>query len=98
MTLNMSLGSSVTGFCGMRIVLLLCIITYLCVSGNDATITCILDLGLEIITMPKWIWEKLGLPIQSDHPMTISLANTSTDATLGVLENLALNFRPREVQ
>ena len=67
------------------------------VSGNDATITCVLDSDLEIIAMSKWIWEKLGLPIWSDHTMTMSLANTSTDVTLNVLENLALNFRPGEV-
>ena len=30
-TLNMTLGSSVTGFYGMRMVSLLCIITYLCI-------------------------------------------------------------------
>jgi hypothetical protein len=47
--------------------------------------------------MPKRMWEKLRLPIQSDHTMTMSLANTSTDATLGILENLALNFGPGEV-
>jgi hypothetical protein len=67
------------------------------VSGNDTTITCVLDSGSEIIAMPKRIWEKLGLPIRSDHTMTMSSANTSTDATLGVLENLALNFGPGEV-
>ena len=42
--------------------------------------------------MPKQVWERLGLPICSDHTMTMSSTNTSTDATLGVLENLPLNF------
>jgi hypothetical protein len=67
------------------------------VTGKDVNLTFVLDSGSEVIAMPKRMWEKLRLPIQSDHTMTMSLANTSTDATLGVLENLILNFRPGEV-
>jgi hypothetical protein len=67
------------------------------VTGEDANLPCVLDSRSEIITMPKCMWEKLGLPIKSDHTMTMSSANTSTDATLGVLENLVLNFRLGEV-
>jgi hypothetical protein len=67
------------------------------VTGKDANLTCVLDSGFEVIAMPKRMWEKLRLPIQSDHTMTMSSTNTSTDATLGVLENLALNFGPGEV-
>jgi hypothetical protein len=67
------------------------------VTGKDVNLTCVLDSRSEVITMPKHMWEKLGLPIRSDHTMTMSSANTSTYATLGVLENLALNFGPGEV-
>ena len=64
---------------------------------SKLTINCVLDSGSEIITMPKQVWERLGLPIHSDHTMTMSSANSSTNATLGVLENLPLNFRSGEV-
>ena len=47
--------------------------------------------------MPKRIWEDLGLPIRSDHTMKMSSANTSIDTTIGVLENLILDFRVGEV-
>jgi hypothetical protein len=67
------------------------------ITGMDANLTCVLDSGSEVIAMPKHMWEKLGLPIRSDHTMTMSSANTSTDATLDVLENLALTFGPGEV-
>jgi hypothetical protein len=62
------------------------------VLGTERTITCVLDSGSEIVAMPKRVWERLGLPIRSDHVMTMSSANTHTDATLGVLENLPLSF------
>ena len=42
--------------------------------------------------MPKQIWEELGLPIHSDHTMNMSSTNASIDTTLGVLENLVINF------
>jgi hypothetical protein len=67
------------------------------VTSKDANLTCVLDSRSEVIAMPKRMWEKLGLPIRSDHTMTMSSANTSTDATLGVLKNLALNFGLGEV-
>ena len=57
----------------------------------------ILDFGLEVIAMPKHIWEELGLPICSDHIMKISFANTSIDLTINVLKNLAIDFGIREV-
>ena len=65
--------------------------------ASELTINCILDSGSEIITIPKQVWEKPGLPICSDHTMTMSSANTSTNVTSGILENLSLNFRSGEV-
>ena len=47
--------------------------------------------------MPKWVWEDLGLPVQSDHVMMMSNANTSTKSTLGVVENLCLDFGAGEI-
>ena len=47
--------------------------------------------------MPKRVWEGLGLPVRSDHVMTMSNTNTSTESTIGVVKNLALDFGAGEV-
>ena len=47
--------------------------------------------------MPKCIWEELGLPLRSNHVLWMTSANTSIDLTIGVLENLALDFDAGEV-
>ncbi|KIJ07333.1 hypothetical protein PAXINDRAFT_57926, partial [Paxillus involutus ATCC 200175] len=47
--------------------------------------------------MPRRIWESIGLPIRSDHLMNMTSVNTQTDTTLGVLENLRLNFGADDV-
>ena len=52
----------------------------------------ILDSGSEVVTMPKCIWEELGLPLCFDHVLQMMSANTSVDSTIGGLENLALDF------
>ncbi|KIJ18242.1 hypothetical protein PAXINDRAFT_9323 [Paxillus involutus ATCC 200175] len=49
------------------------------VNGMDKTINCVLDSGSEIIAMPRRVWE-------------FNCVNTQMDTTLGVLENLRLNF------
>ena len=61
------------------------------------TINAILDSSSEIVAMPKQIWEGLGLPVRSDHVMTMSNANTSTESTIGVVKNLALDFGAGEI-
>ncbi|KIK79796.1 hypothetical protein PAXRUDRAFT_119272, partial [Paxillus rubicundulus Ve08.2h10] len=43
------------------------------------------------------ILEHYRLPIHSDHTMSMTNVNTQTDMTLGVLENLHLNFRTANV-
>lgn len=53
-------------------------------------IEAILDEGCQIITMRKDVWEKTGLPLKSDHNLTMESANTSTDATLGLLHNVPM--------
>ncbi|KIN98624.1 hypothetical protein M404DRAFT_31267, partial [Pisolithus tinctorius Marx 270] len=62
------------------------------VPGTDVTINCILDSGSEIVAMPRRVWEKIGLPLRCDHLMTMTSANMSKDTTVGVLENLKLDF------
>ncbi|KIO09544.1 hypothetical protein M404DRAFT_131281 [Pisolithus tinctorius Marx 270] len=53
------------------------------VPRTDVTINCILDSSLETITMPRCIWEKIRLPL--------------CYTTVGILENLKLDFRARPV-
>ena len=65
--------------------------------GTGQSILRVLDLGSAIVAMPKWVWEDLGLPVRSDHVMTMSNANTSTESTLGVVENLRLDFGAGEI-
>lgn len=67
------------------------------VMDSDQSIISVLDSGSEIIAMPKRVWESLGLPVRSDHLLTMSNANTSTDQTIGVIENLRLDFGAGEV-
>ena len=57
----------------------------------------VLDSGSEIVTMPKRMWEDLGLPVRSNHVMMMSNTNTSTKSTLGVVENLRLDIGASEI-
>ena len=65
--------------------------------GTGRSILGVLDSGSEIVAMPKRVWEDLGLPVRSNHVMTMSNANTSTESTLGVVENLRLDFGAGEI-
>jgi len=67
------------------------------VRGLGCVIQGVLDLDSEIIAMPKHIWKDLGLLIWSDHTMKMSLANTSIDTSIGILENLVLDLGMGEV-
>ncbi|KIM40034.1 hypothetical protein M413DRAFT_49267, partial [Hebeloma cylindrosporum] len=40
--------------------------------------------------MRRDIWEKTGLPLKTDHNLTMESANTSTDSTLGLLHNVPM--------
>ena len=60
--------------------------------GTGRSILRVLDLGSEIVAMSKRVWEDLGLPVRSDHVMMMSNTNTSTESTLGIVENLHLDF------
>ena len=65
--------------------------------GTGRSILGVLDSGSEIVAMPKRVWEDLGLLVRSNHVMTMSNANTSTESTLGVVENLRLDFSAGEI-
>ena len=65
--------------------------------GTGWSILGVLDSGSEIVAMPKQVWEDLGLPAWSDHVMTMSNTNTSTESTLSVVENLRLDFSASEI-
>ena len=65
--------------------------------GTGWSILGVLDLGSEIVAMPKQVWEDFSLPVRSNHVMTRSNANTSTESTLGVVENLHLDFGASEI-
>jgi len=43
--------------------------------------------------MPHSVWCMLGgIPLRSDHKLTMESVNASTDKMLGVIENLPLDF------
>ena len=65
--------------------------------GTGRSILRVLDSGSKIVAMSKRVWEDLGLPVRSDHVMTMSNANTSTESTLDVVENLRLDFGAGEI-
>ena len=65
--------------------------------GTGRSILGVLDSGSKIVTMPKRVWEDLGLPVRSDHVMTMSNTNPSTESTLGIVENLRLDFGAGEI-
>ncbi|MFI5420871.1 MAG: retropepsin-like aspartic protease, partial [Nitrososphaerales archaeon] len=52
----------------------------------------ILDEGSQIIGLRKDIWEKLGLPLRSDHVMVMESANQTKDHTLGLLQDLKMTI------
>ncbi|KAG2339646.1 hypothetical protein BDR05DRAFT_891445, partial [Suillus weaverae] len=55
-------------------------------------LTCILDQGAEVVVMPKEVWKSLGVGLRSDHHLNMESVNMSRDATLGIIENILLNF------
>jgi hypothetical protein len=64
---------------------------------NGRTITCVLDQGAECIVMPRSTWKGMGNILRPDYKMNMESVNTSTDTTLGVIENLSLDFGAGEM-
>jgi hypothetical protein len=56
------------------------------------TLTCILDQGAEVVVMPREVWKELGIPLRSDHSLNMESVNMTHDSTLGVIENVLLDF------
>jgi len=55
-------------------------------------LTCVLDQGAEVVVMPKEVWRSLGVGLRADHTLNMESVNTTKDATLGVVENVPLDF------
>jgi hypothetical protein len=68
------------------------------VTHHRRILSCILDQGAECIVMLHSVWCTLGsILLRSDHKLTMESVNTSTDETLGVIDNLPLNFGAGEM-
>ena len=68
------------------------------VTSHGRILSCVLDQGAECIVMPQAVWRSLGgVPLRSDHKLVMESVNTSTDETLGVIENLPLDFGAGEM-
>jgi hypothetical protein len=68
----------------------LCCICATTIGGH--TLTCILDQGTEVVIMPREVWKELGVPLRSDHSLNMESVNMMCNSTLGVIENVPLNF------
>jgi len=68
----------------------LCCIRATTIGGR--TLTCILDQGTEVVIMPREVWKELGVPLRSDHSLNMESVNMMCDSTLGMIENVPLDF------
>ncbi|KAG2338268.1 hypothetical protein BDR05DRAFT_847302, partial [Suillus weaverae] len=55
-------------------------------------LTCMLDQGAEVVVMPEVVWKMLSVGMCSDYCLNMESVNMSKDATLGVIENVPLDF------
>jgi hypothetical protein len=68
------------------------------VTHHGQILSCILDQGTECIVMLHSVWRMSGgILLRSDHKLTMESVNTSTNETLGVIENLPLDFGAGEM-
>jgi hypothetical protein len=56
------------------------------------TLTCILDQGAKVVVMPREVWKELGVPLRSDHSLNMESVNMTCNSTLGMIENVLLDF------
>jgi hypothetical protein len=42
--------------------------------------------------MPREVWKELGVPLRSDHSLNMESVNMMCNSTLGVIENVPLDF------
>ncbi|KAJ2934660.1 hypothetical protein H1R20_g2455, partial [Candolleomyces eurysporus] len=60
--------------------------------NNKLQVNAILDDGSQIIRLRRELWEKLGVPVRSDHKLTMESANTTTSDTKGLIPNLKVTI------
>ncbi|PPQ79753.1 LOW QUALITY PROTEIN: hypothetical protein CVT25_003315 [Psilocybe cyanescens] len=56
------------------------------------TVEALMDDGCQIVALQRNLWERLGLPIRSDHQMQMVSANATTSQTVGLLHNLKITI------
>lgn len=62
--------------------------------ANGVRPECILDSGAQIIAMRKDVWKQMDLPLMCEKIMVMESANNSRNATLGVVQNVRVEFGP----
>ncbi len=64
---------------------------------EDEKVECVLDGGSEIIAMNKGLWQRLGIHLRPDHKITMESANSQTDSTTGLIEDLKFSIAGLEI-
>jgi hypothetical protein len=59
---------------------------------DKVQVEAILDEGSQIVGLRKDIWEKLGVPVRSDHKMNMISANASSNQTIGLIHDLKVTI------
>jgi len=62
------------------------------VLNDDVQVEAILDEGSQIVGLRKDIWEKLGLPVRSDHKMNMISVNATSNQTIGLIHDLKVTI------
>ena len=62
------------------------------VLNDNIQVEAILDEGSQIVGLRKDIWEKLGVPVRSDHKMNMISANASSNQTIGLIHDLKVTI------
>ena len=59
---------------------------------DKVQVEAILDEGSQIVGLRKDIWEKLGVPVRSDHKMNMISANALSNQTIGLIHDLKVTI------
>ena len=59
---------------------------------DKVQVEAILDEGSQIVGLWKDIWEKLGVPVRSNHKMNMISANASSNQTIGLIHDLKVTI------
>ena len=60
--------------------------------NDNVQVEAILDEGSQIVGLRKDIWEKLGVPVRSNHKMNMISANASSNQTIGLIHDLKVTI------